>query len=171
MHLKIIEATYGQIRPSVSFVSEARVIRPVKDTDPTCFLQSVVSCGHFLRGSGEECNSMDMSILPHPLMDPKGDPREGTFEIPPPPKEVDDSFIKMCAQQFHVLPSRPFILPCFWEVSKPQLDASIRAIQGASPDESRGAEVARGEGRSFPIPQAHDGAGAQASRGAHLKCI
>ena len=56
---------------------------------------------------------MDMSILPHPLMDPKGDPREGTFEIPPPPKEVDDSFIKMCAQQFHVLPSRPFILPCF----------------------------------------------------------
>ena len=38
-----------------------------------------------------------MSVLPNPIMDPRGDPREGTFEIPAPPPEVDDSFIKMCA--------------------------------------------------------------------------
>ena len=36
-----------------------------------------------------------MSVLPNPVMDPRGDPREGTFEIPAPPPEVDDSFIKM----------------------------------------------------------------------------
>ncbi|CAE7194958.1 hypothetical protein AK812_SmicGene39917 [Symbiodinium microadriaticum] len=78
-------ATYGQIRPSVSFVSEARAIRPVK-----------------------ECGAMDMSILPHPLMDPKGDPREGTFEIPPPPAEVDDSFIKMYQNHSLMLPSERY---------------------------------------------------------------
>ena len=27
----LLEATYGQIRPSVSFVSEARAVRPMKD--------------------------------------------------------------------------------------------------------------------------------------------
>lgn len=78
-------ATYGQIRPSVSFVSEARAIRPVK-----------------------ECGAMDMSTLPHPLMDPKGDPREGTFEIPPPPAEVDDSFIKMYQNHSLMLPSERY---------------------------------------------------------------
>jgi hypothetical protein len=45
----------------------------------------------------QEHAALDMSTLPNPLMDPRGDPREGTFEIPAPPPEVDDSFIKMCA--------------------------------------------------------------------------
>ena len=53
-------------------------------------------CRHFLRG--QEHAALDMSTLPNPVMDPRGDPREGTFEIPAPPPEVDDSFIKMCAE-------------------------------------------------------------------------
>eukprot|EP00438_Fugacium_kawagutii_P031305 Skav215329 [mRNA] locus=scaffold1391:20087:27921:- [translate_table: standard] len=78
-------ATYGQIRPSVSFVSEARVVRPMK-----------------------EHGAMDMSSLPNPVMDPKGDPREGTFEIPAPPPEVDDSFIKMYKNHSLMLPSERY---------------------------------------------------------------
>ncbi|CAJ1374946.1 unnamed protein product [Effrenium voratum] len=78
-------ATYGQIRPSVSFVSEARVVRPMK-----------------------ESGAMDMSVLPNPVMDPRGDPREGTFEIPAPPPEVDDSFIKMYQNHSLMLPSERY---------------------------------------------------------------
>lgn len=78
-------ATYGQIRPSVSFVSEARVVRPMK-----------------------EQGALDMSVLPNPIMDPRGDPREGTFEIPAPPPEVDDSFIKMYQNHSLMLPSERY---------------------------------------------------------------
>lgn len=78
-------ATYGQIRPSASFVNEPRVLRPMKET-----------------------SAMDMSTLPAQWMDPKGDPREGTFEIAPPPKEVDSSFIEMYKNHSLMLPSERY---------------------------------------------------------------
>ena len=79
---------------------------------------------------------MDMSILPHPLMDPKGDPREGTFEIPPPPEEVDDSFIKMCSSHSRTVSRHWCTFRTCLQVSEPQPHASIRAVQRASEDES-----------------------------------
>jgi len=65
-------ATYGQVRPSVSFTSESRVTRPV-----------------------QEHLAVDMSNLPPPWMDPRGDPRELTFAYPEPPKECNTDHIKM----------------------------------------------------------------------------
>eukprot|EP00441_Pelagodinium_beii_P022680 CAMPEP_0197661336 /NCGR_PEP_ID=MMETSP1338-20131121/51393_1 /TAXON_ID=43686 ORGANISM="Pelagodinium beii, Strain RCC1491" /NCGR_SAMPLE_ID=MMETSP1338 /ASSEMBLY_ACC=CAM_ASM_000754 /LENGTH=339 /DNA_ID=CAMNT_0043238873 /DNA_START=47 /DNA_END=1066 /DNA_ORIENTATION=- len=78
-------ATYGQVRPSVSFISESRVARPMKET-----------------------SAIDMSNLPQHAMDPRGDPREGTFEIPPPPEKVDDSFIAMYKNHSLMLPSERY---------------------------------------------------------------
>eukprot|EP00933_Yihiella_yeosuensis_P005532 TRINITY_DN110058_c0_g1_i1.p1 TRINITY_DN110058_c0_g1~~TRINITY_DN110058_c0_g1_i1.p1 ORF type:complete len:343 (-),score=49.80 TRINITY_DN110058_c0_g1_i1:184-1212(-) len=78
-------ATYGQVRPSVSFVNEARVARPFKD----------------------HC-AVDMSNLPAPHMDPTGDPRECTFEIPPPPENVNMDFVKMYQNHSLMLPSERY---------------------------------------------------------------
>eukprot|EP00440_Ansanella_granifera_P053667 gb/GFBE01058180.1/.p1 GENE.gb/GFBE01058180.1/~~gb/GFBE01058180.1/.p1 ORF type:complete len:341 (+),score=63.27 gb/GFBE01058180.1/:1-1023(+) len=78
-------ATYGQVRPSVSFINESRMVRPMK--------------AH---------TAVDMSNLPHHRHDPRGDPREGTFEIPAPPPEVDDSFIKMYQNHSLMLPSERY---------------------------------------------------------------
>lgn len=75
-------ATYGQVRPSVSFTSESRVVRPMK-----------------------EHGAVDMSNLPNPLLDPRGDPKEGTLSIPGPPKEVDNSYLKLMANDSLMLPS------------------------------------------------------------------
>jgi len=52
--------------------------------------------------------AVDMSNLPHHRHDPRGDPREGTFEIPAPPPEVDDSFIKMYENHALMLPSERY---------------------------------------------------------------
>lgn len=76
-------ATYGQVRPSVSFTAEPRVARQVK-------------------------GMMGMTNLPPEWNDPKGDPREGTFEIPLPPKEVDTSFIKLYENHSLMLPSERY---------------------------------------------------------------
>eukprot|EP00931_Biecheleriopsis_adriatica_P031429 TRINITY_DN18433_c0_g1_i1.p1 TRINITY_DN18433_c0_g1~~TRINITY_DN18433_c0_g1_i1.p1 ORF type:complete len:360 (+),score=71.87 TRINITY_DN18433_c0_g1_i1:122-1081(+) len=78
-------ATYGQVRPSASFTNEARVVRPMK----------------------AHC-AVDMSNLPQQRYDPKGDPREGTFEIPAPPPKADDSFIKMYQNHALMLPSERY---------------------------------------------------------------
>mmetsp|Transcript_123200 Transcript_123200/g.344866 ORF Transcript_123200/g.344866 Transcript_123200/m.344866 type:complete len:326 (+) Transcript_123200:160-1137(+) len=77
-------ATYGHVRPSVSFTSEARVVRPMK----------------------QHC-AVDMSNLPTTFMDPRGDPREGTLSYPP-PTEVDDSFIKLYQNHSLMLPSERY---------------------------------------------------------------
>lgn len=78
-------ATYGHVRPSVSFTSESRVTRKM-----------------------EEHNCLDMSNLPNPLMDPRGDPKEGTLSIPAPPKEVDNSYMKLMANHSLMLPSERY---------------------------------------------------------------
>jgi len=75
-------ATYGQVRPSVSFTSESRAVRPF--------------AGH---------NVLDMSHLPAPMLDPKGDPREGTFEYPEPSPIIDNEFVKMLNNHSLMLPS------------------------------------------------------------------
>lgn len=78
-------ATYGHVRPSVSFTSEPRVSRPFK-----------------------EHNAVDTSNLPPTVLDPKGDPREGTLSYPQPPKDVDDSFIKLYKNHSLMLPSERY---------------------------------------------------------------
>lgn len=78
-------ATYGNVRPSVSFTSEARVVRPMK-----------------------EHAAVDTSNLPNPFMDPRGDPREGTLSYPQPPKEIDDSFLKLLNNHSLMLPSERY---------------------------------------------------------------
>jgi hypothetical protein len=75
-------ATYGQVRPSVSFTSESRAVRPFNSS-----------------------NVVDMSNLPNPMLDPKSDPREGTLEYPEPSPIVDNSFIKMMENRSLMLPS------------------------------------------------------------------
>lgn len=78
-------ATYGQVRPSVSFTSESRVTRPMR-----------------------EHNAMDMSNLPNPLMDPRGDPKEGTLSIPGPPNEVDNTYMRLIKNESLMLPSERY---------------------------------------------------------------
>jgi len=78
-------ATYGHVRPSVSFTSEPRVTRPMK----------------------EHC-ALDMSNLPNPFMDPRGEDKEGTLFYPQPPKEIDDSFIKLYENKSLMLPSERY---------------------------------------------------------------
>jgi len=78
-------ATYGQVRPSVSFTSGARVARPVT-----------------------ECAAVDMTSLPPTWMDPKEYRQEATLEVPPPPKEVDSSFLKMYENHSLMLPSERY---------------------------------------------------------------
>lgn len=78
-------ATYGQVRPSVSFTNEARVLRSHKDF-----------------------NAVDMSRLPAPWNDPRGDPREGSLEIPAPPKDIDCEFIKLYKNHSLMLPSERY---------------------------------------------------------------
>eukprot|EP00928_Gymnodinium_smaydae_P080540 TRINITY_DN64214_c0_g1_i1.p1 TRINITY_DN64214_c0_g1~~TRINITY_DN64214_c0_g1_i1.p1 ORF type:complete len:336 (-),score=68.44 TRINITY_DN64214_c0_g1_i1:71-1078(-) len=78
-------ATYGQVRPSVSFTSQSRAVRPFK-----------------------EVHAMDMSRLPNPMMDPKGDPRELTMEYPLPPPEIDSSFLKMYKNHSLMMPSERY---------------------------------------------------------------
>jgi hypothetical protein len=75
-------ATYGQVRPSVSFTSESRAVRPFVGA-----------------------NVMDMSSLPAPMLDPKGDPREGTLEYAEPSPIIDSSFVKMLNNHSLMLPS------------------------------------------------------------------
>jgi len=78
-------ATYGHVRPSVSFTSEPRVTRPMK----------------------EHC-AVDMSNLPNTFMDPRGEDKEGTLSYPQPPKEIDDSFIKLYENHSLMLPSERY---------------------------------------------------------------
>lgn len=75
-------ATYGQVRPSVSFTSQSRAVKPFADE-----------------------GALDMSTLPNPLLDPKGDPREGTLEYPPPPSTLNNDYIRMMENHSLMLPS------------------------------------------------------------------
>lgn len=75
-------ATYGQVRPSVSFTSGPRVSRPFKDH-----------------------GAIDMSNMPYTWNDPRGDLREYSLEIKPPPKDVDTEFIKLYKNHSLMLPS------------------------------------------------------------------
>lgn len=78
-------ATYGQVRPSVSFTNESRAQKPFK-----------------------EQHAVDMSSLANPALDPKGDPRQGTLEIPLPPADIDSSFVKMRDNHSLMLPSERY---------------------------------------------------------------
>jgi len=78
-------ATYGHVRPSVSFTSEPRVTRAMKE--------------HL---------AIDMSNLPNPFLDPRGDLREGTLSYPQPPKEVDDGFVQCYKNHSLMLPSERY---------------------------------------------------------------
>lgn len=78
-------ATYGQVRPSASFTSGARVTRPVK-----------------------ECGAMAMSNLPATWNDPRGDPREGTLEIPAPVIRQDDELMRLYQNHALMMPSERY---------------------------------------------------------------
>lgn len=75
-------ATYGQVRPSVSFTSESRAQR------------------HFKEGS-----AIDASSLPPAWMDPRGEPKELTFEYPLPPTDINEDHFAMHRNQSLMLPS------------------------------------------------------------------
>jgi hypothetical protein len=78
-------ATYGQVRPSVSFTNEARAQRTFK-----------------------ESQAIDTSNLPAPWSDPRGEPKELCFEYPLPPTDIDDSHFAMVRNQSLMLPSERF---------------------------------------------------------------
>jgi len=75
-------ATYGQVRPSVSFTSEARAQRALKEN-----------------------LGIDASNLPASWMDPRGEPKELTFEYPLPPQEINEDHMAMIRNQSLMLPS------------------------------------------------------------------
>jgi len=75
---------YGHVRPSVSFTNEARVVRPVK-----------------------EHGCVDMSNLPNPFMDPRGEAREGTLYYQQ-PGDVDNTFVQLYNNHSLMLPSERF---------------------------------------------------------------
>jgi len=76
-------ATYGNVRPSPCFISEARARRPFnKDT------------------------VMDMSQLPAPWNDPKGDAKEGTLVVPQPGQHgVSNEYAQLYKNDKLMLPS------------------------------------------------------------------
>lgn len=78
-------ATYGQVRPSCSFTSESRVSRP----------------------AGER-PVMDASNLPNPFMDARGDLKEGTLSVPAPPTSVDNTYVRLMANESLMLPSERY---------------------------------------------------------------
>lgn len=98
-------ATYGQVRPSVSFTNEPRVARPAK-------AQSM----------------MDASVLHPQWNDPRNDPREGNFEIPQPPKEVDQTFVKLYENQSLMLPSERYKEHLYMKQAKQKYDEDRNAI-------------------------------------------
>jgi len=77
-------ATYGQVRPSVSFTSESRAQRPFK-----------------------EGGAVDVSQLPNPFLDPRGDARELSLEYPLPP-QPENSHVKMFENHSLMMPSERF---------------------------------------------------------------
>jgi hypothetical protein len=79
-------ATYGQVRPSVMFTSESRAQRA-----PT---------------------GIDSSNLPATWADPRGEPKELTFEYPPPPKEINEEHFQLIKNQSLMLPSERFREHC-----------------------------------------------------------
>jgi hypothetical protein len=78
-------ATYGQVRPSVSFTTESRAQRVFK-----------------------EGLAIDTSNLPPVWSDPRGEPKELTFEYPLPPAEIDESHFAMVRNQSLMLPSERY---------------------------------------------------------------
>lgn len=78
-------ATYGQVRPSVSFTNESRAQRVFK-----------------------EGLAIDTSNLPAVWSDPRGEPKELTFEYPLPPQEIDESHFKLVRNESLMLPSERY---------------------------------------------------------------
>eukprot|EP00747_Dinoflagellata_sp_TGD_P208979 gnl/TRDRNA2_/TRDRNA2_82409_c0_seq1.p1 gnl/TRDRNA2_/TRDRNA2_82409_c0~~gnl/TRDRNA2_/TRDRNA2_82409_c0_seq1.p1 ORF type:complete len:320 (-),score=57.29 gnl/TRDRNA2_/TRDRNA2_82409_c0_seq1:189-1148(-) len=78
-------ATYGQVRPSVSFTSESRATRPFYG----------------------ERSAIDMSSLPPPWMDPRDDPRELTLSYERPP-EINNDYVALYKNESLMLPSERF---------------------------------------------------------------
>lgn len=80
-------ATYGQVRPSVSFTAESRVTRPHRET-----------------------SAVDMSNLPACWNDPRGEAKEGMLEhlYPNPPAKCDMEFIKLYENKTLMLPSERY---------------------------------------------------------------
>lgn len=78
-------ATYGQVRPSVSFTNESRAQRVFK-----------------------EGLAIDTSNLPPVWSDPRGEPKELTFEYPLPPTDIDESHFAMIKNQSLMLPSERY---------------------------------------------------------------
>eukprot|EP00927_Polykrikos_kofoidii_P032218 TRINITY_DN27514_c0_g1_i1.p1 TRINITY_DN27514_c0_g1~~TRINITY_DN27514_c0_g1_i1.p1 ORF type:complete len:324 (-),score=42.75 TRINITY_DN27514_c0_g1_i1:121-1092(-) len=77
-------ASCGSVRPSACFTNESRAAR------------------------GEDKNlAFEASRLPPSWNDPRGDAREGTFALVPPPKE-DSSFMKMIDNQALMMPSERY---------------------------------------------------------------
>lgn len=78
-------ATYGHVRPSVSFSNEPRVTRPL-----------------------QEHQAIDKTDLPACWNDPRDDPRQGTLAIPQPPKEANAEFVQMMENKALMLPSERY---------------------------------------------------------------
>lgn len=79
-------ATYGQVRPSVSFTNESRASRAPM--------------------------AIDSSNLPATWADPRGEPKELTFEFPLPPTEINEEHFKMIKNHSLMLPSERFREHC-----------------------------------------------------------
>lgn len=75
-------ATYGQVRPSVSFTNESRAQREFK-----------------------EKSAVDVSNLPPHWMDPRGEDKELTFEYPLPPQDINNDYVNMLRNNSLMLPS------------------------------------------------------------------
>lgn len=96
-------ATYGQVRPSVSFTSESRVTRPVHSH-----------------------SAVDMCSLPNPALNPRGDPREGTLEYKTPPTP-NAEFIRLMENKKLMLPSERFREHLEIRAKKKQFDEDKQA--------------------------------------------
>jgi hypothetical protein len=79
-------ATYGQVRPSVSFTNESRAQR-----NPM---------------------AIDTTNLPHSHHDPRGEPKELTFEYPLPPKDINEDHMALVRNHSLMLPSERFHEHC-----------------------------------------------------------
>lgn len=78
-------ATYGQVRPSVSFTTESRAQR-----------------------SGKDVCAIDASNLPPVWADPRGEVKELTFEYPLPPQGIDEGHLALHRNQSLMLPSERY---------------------------------------------------------------
>lgn len=71
---------------------------------------------------------MEMSRLPPAWMDPRGEAKEGTYQIPEPTKEPDDTFLKLYKNQSLMMPSERYKEHLYMKQAKKEYDKDREAI-------------------------------------------